>query len=975
MDNQARLLSQLVPGTLVLQHLKTCKLETSDCGLCAVHEAWKSYKRDWVRAILNDGVVTLGCSTCCKAGLDGPWANFQQKPGAILRKFCLDRHEKSRGHQAASKSLSTDKALHLAPSQESFEELLTQTLQGQSVRAGGVTSDKRIKMRWALTEAILARNRHMLKDCQSMTLLRDERKGKLLVRFRAVLRDLSTVSGCLGLTPVSGSSDSIALATDALMEAFCVPMRQPPRASCVAEGSVDQALLQHLRQTVTIIVTDAAASEQLATDLQRGPKRACSELKSIMHEWRHGSDSFAQKVQHSPVLAQWWAAALESPTSEECDFGSLTSLSAAKHRFSSYLNPLSRICKNMQTVFKVCCRLQAMRGSEAGWAIQLCRNFSGFKAVLLTMAADACAISNDYTRECDQEGTDIAQLNLRAHQFISSARALFVERQVCTLPSFTKDFLSRKEPVLVQLDGFVLEVRATPADVEKAFQVMQDLLFGLHSQDSKHFFHWLIQFYLIVLRFELVSVLQEWTALAEEVVAHEIPSWHLFAAFEVFHLPDSKESRKLNGEDLERNLQRLAQAFHVSTDQLKREFTQMQPIAAALKKSASHSNREAWRQAVLRVGRRSPAQANTTGALRTVLASYLAWTASSSGVEQLFSTLKASPTEQSKSSGAVLDTDRRTAVAMGDCQVREAKVAAEIVSEARRLYCTLLRSGISRTNTQQRFDKGRTSTTGRKGSHAQWDRDRKESLATALKDLTTPPRAATAPMRTESAVKERDLQRSKAFKRKAEALTDGLLLPDEVTPALECAAKKMVKNNKQNDRQRKKKRLDYLTEYEMASTKKPSGWACDGLQGPVWLDPRLGEKTQAVQQKLHTLGVTSQSQDMQQAKLLVLANFGQVGDSVKITAALQGAVVLSAAVLFGKGGVKLTFNGGLCIEAAVSVTQEFKVEQPDLTALLRVACANGWLAVKMNDLKGRGRKPSLLLRGKDEVVQGFGRTR
>ena len=57
------------------------------------------------------------------------------------------------------------------------------------------------------------------------------------------------------------------------------------------------------------------------------------------------------------------------------------------------------------------------------------------------------------------------------------------------------------------------------------------------------------------------------------------------------------------------------------------------------------------------------------------------------------------------------------------------------------------------------------------------------------------------------------------------------------------------------------------------------------------------------------------------------------------------------------------------------MTQAFKIEQPALTALLRVACANGWLAVKMSDLKGRGRKPSLLLRGKDEVVQGFGKTR
>ena len=91
------------------------------------------------------------------------------------------------------------------------------------------------------------------------------------------------------------------------------------------------------------------------------------------------------------------------------------------------------------------------------------------------MAADACAISNDYTRECDQEGMDVAQLNLRAQHFISSARVLFVERQVCILPSFTKDFLSRKEPVTVMQDGFALEVRMTPADIDKAFEVMQDL--------------------------------------------------------------------------------------------------------------------------------------------------------------------------------------------------------------------------------------------------------------------------------------------------------------------------------------------------------------------------------------------------------------------------------------------------------------------------------------------------------------------
>jgi hypothetical protein len=70
---------------------------------------------------------------------------------------------------------------------------------------------------------------------------------------------------------------------------------------------------------------------------------------------------------------------------------------------------------------------------------------------------------------------DVAQLNLRAQRFICSARALFVERKVCTLPSFTKDLLLRREPVTILQDGFALEVRVTQADLDKAFAVMEDI--------------------------------------------------------------------------------------------------------------------------------------------------------------------------------------------------------------------------------------------------------------------------------------------------------------------------------------------------------------------------------------------------------------------------------------------------------------------------------------------------------------------
>ena len=92
-------------------------------------------------------------------------------------------------------------------------------------------------------------------------------------------------------------------------------------------------------------------------------------------------------------------------------------------------------------------------------------------------------------------------------------------------------------------------------------------------------------------------------------------------------------------------------------------------------------------------------------------------------------------------------------------------------------------------------------------------------------------------------------------------MSDGLLLPDEVTPALERAASKMAKANQQGDRQRKKKRLVYIAESKTASAEEIfSLGQVQGLQGPVWLDPRLGTHTQAVQRKLHTLGVTSHSQ-------------------------------------------------------------------------------------------------------------------
>lgn len=107
---------------------------------------------------------------------------------------------------------------------------------------------------------------------------------------------------------------------------------------------------------------------------------------------------------------------------------------------------------------------------------------------------------------------------------------------------------------------------------------------------------------------------------------------------------------------------------------------------------------------------------------------------------------------------------------------------------------------------------------------------------------------------------------------------------------------------------------------------------------------------------------------------MVVNDFCRVERKVRVMAALLGSVVVSAPALCGRGGTRLEFRRGLDMEVAIFLTDTFKAEEPGLTLIMREACHQGWKAVRMEGLKGRGRKPSLLLKGRAETVQGFQRT-
>ena len=177
---------------------------------------------------------------------------------------------------------------------------------------------------------------------------------------------------CWGLVPLKGFSDSLADCTKKAVEDFCTPFLHPPRqfTAKAPPPKVDQRIKKSLVERTEVLITDAAAPELLASRLLSGKRRYATtgaeapfftnvkvigrdaahastrllkrpfdchaELDSLMDEYISGKDSFSQKVWNSHLYSKWWQQLAKKGGS---------SLSAAKHRFGSYLNPLSKIAE------------------------------------------------------------------------------------------------------------------------------------------------------------------------------------------------------------------------------------------------------------------------------------------------------------------------------------------------------------------------------------------------------------------------------------------------------------------------------------------------------------------------------------------------------------------------------------------------------------------------------------------------------
>eukprot|EP00438_Fugacium_kawagutii_P024675 Skav230602 [mRNA] locus=scaffold168:102306:105294:- [translate_table: standard] len=148
---------------------------------------------------------------------------------------------------------------------------------GHSARDGGTCSDRANLLRWCLSESILQLWREKLATSRTLCLIRDERKGKLLLRFRGCSEKLTLCTGTFGCVRMKGgSAEDIVTATAKAMRVFCTSCFQPPRLGkrLGLQGGLDKQLFAHLREITHILTTDSHPAELLASNIMKGNRQS-----------------------------------------------------------------------------------------------------------------------------------------------------------------------------------------------------------------------------------------------------------------------------------------------------------------------------------------------------------------------------------------------------------------------------------------------------------------------------------------------------------------------------------------------------------------------------------------------------------------------------------------------------------------------------------------------------------------------------
>ena len=384
-------------------------------------------------------------------------------------------------------------------------------------------------------------------------------------------------------------------------------------------------------------------------------------------------DSIVQKIWYSHVFTAWF----ERHAAKASDGRRVRNLRAAKHRFESFSKPLGRLILWLPAVLATAHDIAVKRAGEnaAKIARRRLENITAEKLLTLAMLVDAGDEGLALVRQVDDEQVDLASVQRYVSEFLARSHCLWTDSQCLAVEGYTKHCMEFLDGGLQFFtgDGESLRElrRPPPATLDRCLQRMRCYL-----------------------------------KVAEEVLAAEYPHCHLLRAFSAFDLRDvNDKDLAANARNLsthQENLERLAHAFKVPGGgaMLRAQLADHQPIAASIAKETRCDNRVAWQRALERTQKTHVSkQTYPASALGPVLQRYVAWTASSSGVEQNFAIAErlrlintpASEAKEAESLKAPLD--KRPAEHL------------EVTARAQEIYADVF--GAARPNrTGARLDKG-----------------------------------------------------------------------------------------------------------------------------------------------------------------------------------------------------------------------------------------------------------------------------
>ena len=224
--------------------------------------------------------IRFGCSLCSRYFQEGhvtALANTaSDKYMHCQKEFCkasnFAKHEGSTLHRAARQHYyniaPAEFCIYGAPPSEAFQTVWDQVIEHSAAvndgfnKVGGATKSRRLVM--ALAEAVKQRSMFEARHARSVSLMRDARANKLMVRAVFVNSSGASHSCLVGIARQTGTSGRcIANDTEMLLTRFCT-LRHGH-----SQPKLSSRLLEHLRAHCHMLTTDAASDELTAAELAR----------------------------------------------------------------------------------------------------------------------------------------------------------------------------------------------------------------------------------------------------------------------------------------------------------------------------------------------------------------------------------------------------------------------------------------------------------------------------------------------------------------------------------------------------------------------------------------------------------------------------------------------------------------------------------------------------------------------------------